>query len=116
MYPELKYKEMGYTLTALGIANLEGKEAYKIEVTDKKGEKETQYFDVTTGYKVKSESVQKSPAGDMQVSAEYSDYKEVGKVKYPHTIVFSQNGQGMPAKVTAIEQNKGIADDEFTIK
>lgn len=116
MFPETKYKENGYTLTALGVANIEGKEAYKIEVTDKKGQKQTEYFDVNTSLKIRTERIQETPQGSATIATDYADYKEVGGIKYPHTVNMDMGGAVIASKIVTIEQNKGLADDVFTIK
>ena len=116
MNVELQYATLGYKLNALGVDNLDGKEVYKIEVVDPKGEKETQFFDVQSGLRLRMEKVMESPRGSVSISADYGDYKEVGKVKYPHSVTLDQGGMVIEGKVTLIEQNKKIADTVFEIK
>ncbi|HLP11579.1 MAG TPA: pitrilysin family protein [Flavobacteriales bacterium] len=116
MYPEMRYKELGFTANAVGIDNLNGKDVYKLEVLDKKGNKSLKYFDVATGLKVRSEETKTSPQGSVTIITDFGDYKEVGKVKYPHSINIDFGQAAIAGKVTKVEQNAKMDDAVFTIK
>jgi hypothetical protein len=53
----------------------------------------------------------------MTLTTEFSDYKEVEGVKFPHTIHIPLGGQQkMKAEVTSIEINTGLKDDFFKVQ
>lgn len=113
---ELKYKELGYNLTALGVDNINGADVYKVEVNDPSGKKHFEYYDVKTGLRVRSEVTEESPQGAVTVVTDFGDYKEVGKLKYPHTVTIDQGGMVIKSKVTSLEVNKKLKDGDFEIK
>ena len=89
---------------------------YVIEVKDAKGETSKEYYDVATGFKVKEVKTQDTPQGPMSIVVEYADYKEVpGKKGYKvaYTVKYQAGPQAFDMKLTTIEINKGISDEEF---
>lgn len=71
-----------YTKTELlGTTKVGGAPAYKVRLTPKAGNPETQYFDVKTGLQVRSDQVSESPQGKIPVEIYMSDYRTVGGVK-----------------------------------
>jgi len=75
--------------TVVGKETFEGVEVYKVETTDKSGERGAEYFEVASGLRIGS--VTKAPAGD-QLGV-YKDYKAYDGKKVPTTII-QRNGQG----------------------
>lgn len=103
--PELHYELLGYTMRVEGIKEVEGEEAYKVDVMTPTGSKQTTYYSVASGLKVKMESAEN---GDMV----YRDYKEVDGVKYPMTIIANNPMIPVPLemKIQSIAFNVEIAD------
>lgn len=112
-FPELKYLTNAYTLELSHMDKVGDEEAYVMVVTDKSGDKTTEYYSATSGLKLKSESTVEGPQGDMTVSQTYGDYKEVGGVKWPYSTILDQ-GQQIKMTVTDIKVNSGLKDSEFT--
>lgn len=115
-FAELRYKELGYTLNLLGIEPVEGKDAYKIELTKPNGKKEFQYFDVADKLLVKTQKTEESPEGNVQIIQYLSDYREVKGVKVPYRIKTEAGPQVIDATVTSVEFNVKISNDDFVIK
>jgi hypothetical protein len=89
---------------------------YVIEVKDAKGETSKEYYDVATGFKVKEVKTQDTPQGPMSIVVEYADYKEVPSkkgYKVAYTVKYQAGPQAFDMKLTIIEINKGISDEEF---
>ncbi len=89
---------------------------YVIEVKDAKGETSKEFYDIATGFKVKEVKTQDTPQGPMSIVVEYGDYKEVpGKKGYKvaYTVKYQAGPQAFDMKLTTIEINKGISDEEF---
>lgn len=116
LFVEMEYTTLGYKTELKGIETLDGGEAYKIEVTDPSGEKHNEYYDVKTGLKVKTDALISTPQGQFNVSTEYSDYKAVGNVMFPHSVTIDQGGQVIAGKAKTITVNSNIPDDVFIIK
>jgi predicted Zn-dependent peptidase len=106
--PELHYDDLGYTLKLDGIKDVEGEQAYKVIVDNPTGTSQVNYYSVSTGLKIKSES---GEAGEMYLS----DYKEVEGVKFPMTMTIKSPMLPVPlaAKVEKIEVNKPLSAEEI---
>lgn len=110
MQAELHPEKYGDKYAVKGIVQVNGKDAYWVEVTNAKGKTSSQYYDVASFLLVKQIG---AGEGDNPGSViEFSDYKEVAGAngyKIPYTL--KQNGGEF--KIQSVEVNKGIADKEF---
>ena len=114
--PELNYTENGIKTNLLSVKTVNGKPAYEVELITKSGEKSKTYFDFTTGLKVKESQVQSTPAGDMTIDAFYGDYKEVGGVKFPHTMKQEAGPQKMEMTAKSIKVNVKVDESIYKVK
>ncbi len=103
------------TYNLLGIDNLDGVEAYKIEKTTPSGSKETEWYSVATGLPVKTMQVKDSPemGGSIVITSLFEDYKEVNGMKFAHKITQSFGPQTLDMEVTSIEVNSKVGDEVF---
>ncbi len=104
---EQNYGKEGIKTELKGIEDLNGKEAYAIELTYPGGNIETEYYDVLSSLKVKKVT----PDGQ----TDFMDYKEVNGFKYPYTIQQDMGGQAMKLTVESIEINTKVDDSLFKI-
>lgn len=117
LFGELKYKTAGYKLELKGIEEVNGKDAYVLEVTNPLNKKETSYYDVVSGLKVKSVQVQEvEQAGPMTQTTELTNYKEVGGIKFPHDISQTVGPQALKITVNSIEMNTKLKDEVFKVE
>ncbi|MEM7311563.1 MAG: hypothetical protein AAF497_00285 [Planctomycetota bacterium] len=96
--------------------DLDGKPAWKVELTKKSGKVETSYYDVNSKLLVMTESVTPTPLGDIDVKANMLDYKKIGKFLTPTKVVVEvppQLGGSRVIEITKVEYNKDIEDAEF---
>ncbi|HRE95909.1 MAG TPA: pitrilysin family protein [Flavobacteriales bacterium] len=115
-HAELRYAELGYKLKLIGIDKINNKDAYKVEITDPKGEIEFTWYDVESGLAVKKEATQDTPQGQVTSTTLMSDYREVNGVKFPYKIYQEVGPQIMDLTVTLIEINGKIDPKEFEVK
>jgi outer membrane lipoprotein-sorting protein len=114
MVKDLAYLSASYKTELKGIEKVDGNNAYQIVVTKPNGEKITEYYDVATSYKVKSEVTMETPQGSMTETTYYQDYKEAkGGLKFPYTIKQSAGPQMMDMKLQSVEINTGVSDEMF---
>ncbi len=111
---ELEYLTDAYTLKLTKVASVDGQKTYVMEVTDKDGKTETEYYSVESGLKIKSESTEETPQGPISSSQSFSDYKEVNGVMYPHTLKIDAGPQKIKMTVTEIKVNSKIKKSEFS--
>ncbi|MBB6049378.1 hypothetical protein [Armatimonas rosea] len=77
------WKTVYSSAALIGTVKVNGAPAYKVKLTPKVGNPETQYFDVKTGLQVRSDQVVESPQGKIAVESYLSDYRTVGGIKMP---------------------------------
>jgi zinc protease len=108
IFPELHFEELGYALELDGIKDVDGQEAYKITVSNPTGTKQTHYYDVSSGLKIKSES---ADAGEMI----YGDYQEIEGVKFPMSMTLKSPMIPMPlaSKVENIQFNVPVSEADL---
>jgi predicted Zn-dependent peptidase len=115
---EATYVSSGYKLALKGIEPVNGNNAYVIEVIrPADGKKSTEYYDTKTSLKVREISTAPGEGGQpTTITTDYSDYKEVNGVKFPHTITL---GGVFPVPLKAvmseIKVNSGIDDSIFKL-
>jgi len=105
---ELDYAKYGIKLNLLGIEEIDGNEAYKVESVSPDGSKSVDYFDVKSGLKVRSV--------DDNGQSNFSEYKEINKIKYPGKITQDMQGQTIKFDLKTVEVNKKLDDKLFTTK
>lgn len=116
MFPETALAAFKVKTNLVGIESVEGQEAYVVEYVLPAGGKTTNYFDKTTGLKIQSVEVAKTPQGEMAIPTKYQDYKEVNGVKFPHTILISQGPMNFKFQASSFEVNKPIDDAVFKVQ
>jgi predicted Zn-dependent peptidase len=116
LFAELYYDQLGVKRNLTGIESLSGKDAYKVELTLPGGTKIMEFYDVASKLKVKQTSSQETPDGPVTQSSEFTDYKEVNGVKFPHTITLMIGPQEIKMMVQSIEVNKNLPDSLFEVK
>lgn len=113
---ELHPEKYGIKRTLAGIEQVNGKDAYKVDMIQGE-DKSVEYYDVATGYLVKKiETAQMPDGSSISLATEMSDYQEIpgSGYKIPYTIKIPLGpGMNLDAKVKTAEVNKGIADTEF---
>lgn len=108
-FAELQFSNPGYELTlAPMLANVDGEDAYEVTISSGSGHTIKEYFDATTGLKIKKTlSTSQGPS-----STTYSDYKELNGIMIPYseTIITSVE---IPLKVTDAKIDSGLTDADF---
>jgi outer membrane lipoprotein-sorting protein len=97
----------------VGMEDVDGKSAIKVEFTPKEGGKETRYFDKDSGLLLRVDVVVQSAMGDMPASSFLSDYRKIGEI----TIPFKNRQVAGPTEFTItiedVKQNVDIPDSVF---
>ncbi len=110
---ELYYAKNKTKLKLVGIEEVNGKDAYSVEVTDADGNKQTDYFDVASGLKVKSVEITETQGQANVSTTEYNDYRDVSGVKLPYELVQSEGPQKFVIAIKDYKFNTGVKDEDF---
>ncbi len=108
-FPEMDFKTKGYKLELLGTEDVNGVQAYKIQITRPSGKKVTSFFNVNDGLKCKEIST--SMQGT--VTTFYSNYKPVKGVLFPMSLKQNMGPQSFDIVISSIEVNNGVEDILF---
>lgn len=110
MQAELHPEKFGDKRSVKGIVQVNGADAYLVEVTDSKGKKSMEYYDTKSYFLVKQ--VGASQGDNPGQVIEFGDYKEVPGAN-GYKVPYSMKVMGGEFKIETIEVNKGISDKEF---
>ncbi len=117
LFSELVYDKFGVKTKLTAIENINGQDAYAVEVEYPTGTKSTDYFNIETGLKIRTTTVVSTPQGELVQSVEFQDYKMVDGVSFPHKILIPLGGGiKLTAEATSVEVNKGVDDAIFKIE
>ena len=116
MHLELEYEELGFSLEMKGIEDINGKPAYKVQVTGPDSYSKTEYFDAESGLKVRTVTSQETQMGPVNVTVSYGDYRDISGLKFPFSVKQQAGPQALDLKVTSVELNTGVSDDVFRIE
>ncbi len=119
MFEQMQYDTDAYTLELKGLDNVDGEACYKVTVENAAGDSETQYYGVKNNLLLRSIStIEAAPGQTMQMTTDYSDYKEVNGVMMPHKM--TQSGPMLPAPMVMeakeIKINDTVDDALFNIE
>jgi len=90
---EFAYAKLGVKTALTSVENINGKDAYGVEVEMPGGEKSTRYYDAETGLLVQVSRSIESPQGVVVLSQSYADYKEYGGILFPTSGKLPLNAQ-----------------------
>ncbi len=99
-----------------GKEKINGKDAYKVELTMPSGEKRYDFYDVENGLKVREAKTITSPGGSFEQITDLLDYKEFGGVKFATKMVQTMGPQKFEFDITSVKINNGVNPSIFEIK
>ncbi len=92
------------------LTDFDGQPCYKVQLTSKGGETETRYYSKETGLLAGVEQNQMGMSATMKLK----DYKKVGDIMYPHTMVQEMGGMGSSTiTFESITVNTDMPDETF---
>ncbi|MDG2193448.1 MAG: insulinase family protein [Polaribacter sp.] len=90
------------------IENLEGKNAYVVVLDDTEI-----FYDVASGLKIKEVVTSEVGGKTVKTPTEFSDYKEVNGIQFPHKMTLSMGPMKMDFILTEVKINEGVSDKDF---
>lgn len=113
---ELAYGAVGGKAALIAIEPVNGKDAYAVEITLPKGEKQTFYYDVESGLRVQVVSLQDGPQGKVSQAIGYSDYKDYSGVKLPTIMTIPYGPMIMKFELKEALINPKVEDSVFKVQ
>jgi outer membrane lipoprotein-sorting protein len=94
------YKGKGHTVELVGKEKVEGTDAYKLKVKLKNGDERYVFLEAESYMEIRNEGKRKIRGSDVEVEANFGDFKEVGGVVFPHSIEQSMKGNPQKQSIT----------------
>jgi outer membrane lipoprotein-sorting protein len=109
------YKAKGHTVELVGKEKVEGTDAYKLKVKLKNGDERYVFLEAESFMEIRNEGKRKIRGSDVEVEANFGDFKEVGGILYPHSIEQAVKGNPQKQSITIekIDLNPTIDDARF---
>jgi hypothetical protein len=106
---------LGFKTELKSISKVDGKETYVVEVTTPQGDLTTDYYEVETGLKLKSEGKVEMQGSEIQQVTNITEYKEFGGIKFATKVNQAVNQQSFEINVENIEINPEIEEAIFEL-
>jgi hypothetical protein len=109
------YKAKGHTVEMVAKEKVEGTDAYKLKVKLKNGDERYVFLEAESFMEIRNEGKRKIRGSDVEVEANFGDFKEVGGIVYPHSIEQAVKGNPQKQSITIekIDLNPAIDDARF---
>ena len=113
LFPERFYTELDVKTTLKGIELINGKEAYRIDIKYPTGSSKSNYFDRKSKLKIREVDYQ----GELVITKDISDYKEVNGILFPHeNHVTGMMPIPLVLKTSTIEVNTKISEELYKVE
>ncbi len=113
--PLIDYAAKGNKVELQGKETIDGKEAYKVQLTTADGKGSTYYFDTKTNLLIQTKQMRQGMNGkETEVITNYSDYKSFDGIMFPQTVANPGSGpMGGSTTFDKIELNKIIDESQY---
>jgi len=113
--PLVDYKRKGNLIALVGKEDVDGKPAYRLKLTNKKGEMRSYLFDADSFRLIKWEGTRKVGDKDVPWESVFHDYREVNGLQFAFEIDSDAPGTGQAQKIIAdkIEVDPQIDESHF---
>ena len=91
---------------------IEGTDVYKIKVT-KDDKTSFRYYDVKTGYLLRTEETTETQGQSVTAITDYSNYKSVGNIMMPFTMKVTSGPQVLVFDTIEVKVNEGVTEEDF---
>ena len=112
---DVHWRKLYQKAETIGVEDIDGKPAYKVELTIKDDKKMTAYYDTKSNLLVKSVMTVKAPMGEMLVETYISDYRKVGDLLIPHKQRQAVMGMEQVLTFDSIEVNVKLDKNRFAL-
>ncbi|MHB1921792.1 MAG: M16 family metallopeptidase [Chitinophagaceae bacterium] len=114
MFPELNFFHPGYHLKLMGIAPVDGKNAYEVKVTYPDGTSLINFYDMHTGLKLEEwQTPGNATMGNQEVKVLMSNYQIIQGIAFPFTLTTHAGPALFVLQVKKILINSGLKDADF---
>lgn len=107
--PFTKYKELGYNAEVIKNESVGNINTVKIKLTSSENVSSFHYFDLTTGYLIKTVRKDEALGQSVESTISYSDYREYDGYKFPYKTTINMGGMyEISGLISKVEVNKPL--------
>ncbi len=107
-------QQKGNTYAVGGIEKVDGKDAYALQVKTAAGREFTNYYDIATGFKVKSSTMKDAgPGGKITVQSYFTDYRIYNGLQLPTHVVVDLGQFKQDIVFKDIKVNSGLKAEDI---
>ena len=106
-------KKGGYIFVVKGIEQVDGKDAYNVEIKSSKGRLFNFYYDLSSGLRVKEVRTQESPAGKLTITLSNTEFKTANGVKVPIMLILDTGQFKINIDISDLKVNQGLKIDDL---
>jgi outer membrane lipoprotein-sorting protein len=114
--PLVDYKTKGNTVELLGKEKIEGTDAFKLKVTLKNGDVQTEYIDADSFLEIKEETKRMVRGTEKEFESSIGDYKEVDGIIFPFAVESGIKGTDQKQKITISKIELNVPADDTMFK
>jgi hypothetical protein len=111
----VEWRKLYKNAKTLGVEDVKGSPAYKLELTYDNGDKVTAYFDQKSSLEVRMDMVAETQMGAIPIESYLSDYKDAGGVLVPCKTTSTVMMQERTLTFDSIEVNVDLPKDRFAL-
>jgi len=97
------------------VPGVDGKPAWKVLVTPRRGSAQTYFFDQASSLVVKLQMIVRTPAGEVPVDTYLADYREADGIRMPHRLRQVAAGQELVTTLESVTHNTEIPAGQFDL-
>jgi hypothetical protein len=109
------WREFYTSAKTIGSEDVDGKSAWKVEMTPKEGKPETFYFDKQTMLLVRSTGIVTTALGDIPIDTRLGDYRPVDGIQTPFSMRQNAMTQTLIMKFDKVQYNAAIPPGRFDL-
>jgi hypothetical protein len=109
------WREVYKEARTLGSEDLDGKPAWRVEMTPKEGKSETFFFDRDSGLLVRTSAVHTTALGDIAADATMSDFRPVDGILTPFVLTEKAMSQTIVMRLSIVSYNAALPKDRFDL-
>jgi zinc protease len=109
----LKWQELFPKAELAGEEDVDGRRAYIVKLTSAAGKQVTHYYDAGTFLLLREKGVRDTPQGPMDITADFSDYRDVGGLKVPFRTKQVLPMAEIVVVISEVQTNVAIPDSLF---
>lgn len=113
---ELNYAKYGYSSVLKGIETADGKDYYVVELKSENGASVTEYYNVQTGLKWKSISVEEANGESVMSETVYTEYSKTGDILYASKVTQTAGPQTIDLSFTEMIINPKLDEKDFVVE